>query len=235
MIRLSLQAPQYDAPVFGGEGVVESPSGLLDDAIESRRVNQEFIKSEVSRGLDQVRRELRANPGVAIVELKSLREAVRQAPDLESDLRGQLIDRIDTALRQANNRKVEKDQIDAAARERLAQDLERNRLRDQMRRRDDLLSTYIEQFNSRMDERRYDLATEASIQAFDVAPNLVATEAMLTKASNRDRLRTGHCTPSATSASGPRHALFGRRIEYAVQRQRAVDLPRRADLGKPDA
>ena len=42
-----------------GESIVEQPSGLLEEAMETRRLNTEFIKSEVARGLDDARKVMR--------------------------------------------------------------------------------------------------------------------------------------------------------------------------------
>jgi hypothetical protein len=161
----------------------EQPSGLLDEAMESRRLNTEFIKSEVARGLDAARRQMRVDPNATIVQLKSLREAVRQAPDLDPGITTQLLDRVDTALQTAYNEKVEKDHRDEMLRQNQAQAEERQRLLDLSEREEELIMTYIDQFNSRMDERRFELALDASQRALEVDPTLVATVAARTKAS----------------------------------------------------
>ena len=62
-----------------------------------------------------------------------------------------------------------------------AQALERQRLLELARREDELIATYIEQFNSRMDERRFDLAEEIAGAAFEVNPRLEATVAAVVK------------------------------------------------------
>ena len=90
----------------------EAPSGLLDQAEEQQRLSTEIIKSEVTRGLGDFVSSYATDPNSAIVNLKTLRESVRQAPDLTAEIRAELVDRIETSLRQANQQKVEKDQRD---------------------------------------------------------------------------------------------------------------------------
>ena len=161
---------------------VEKPSGLLDEAIEDRRLNTQIVKSDVTQGLAAARRIVRSDPNAAIISLKTLRESIYQAPDLDADIRAQLLDRIETSLRQANQQKLEKDERDKTMRANRAQAMERQRLLDLAKRDDDLVVTYIDQFNARLEERRYELAIEASLNAYDTNPNLVATNATVVKA-----------------------------------------------------
>ena len=187
--ELRLVPESTPAPAAGGNNDPlqgferrEAPSGLLDRAVEERRLNTEVIKSDVTQGLADSRRVIRTNPNEAIIGLKTLRESVYQAPDLDAEVRSQLLDRIETALRQANQQKLEKDQRDKTLRANLAQARERQRLLDMSRRDDVLIETYIDQFNTNLDEQRWDLAIQAAQNAFDTNPDLVTTNAAVEKA-----------------------------------------------------
>ncbi len=215
--------PAGDQLIMSGD----SPSGLLDEAIETQRLNMEFIRNEVTRGLDEARRTVRVNPNATIVDLKSLREAVQQAPDVDADVRANLLARLETALRQANQQKVLKDQRDQAAREDQAVALEQQRILDLARRKDDLISTYVEQFNSRMNERRYDLAVEVADRAFEVDPNKVVTAAVVMKA----QLATGHANIMALRAQRQQAVLD---TLYQVERS-LMPFPDDPPLVYPDA
>jgi len=186
--ELRLVPESSPAPAAGGNDDLlqgferrEAPSGLLDRAVEERRLNTEIIKSDVTQGLADSRRIVRTNPNEAIIGLKTLRESVYQAPDLDAEVRSQLLDRIETSLRQANQQKLEKDQRDQTLRANLAQARERQRLLDMSRRDDVLIETYIDQFNTNLDEKRWDLAVQAAQNAYDTNPDLVATDAALVK------------------------------------------------------
>ena len=135
----------------------EAASGLLDRATEERQLNTEIVRSEVNQALADARQQVRIDPATAIVDLKTLREGVLQAPDLDADVRAQLLDRIDNALRQTNQRKIEKDERDRLMRANRAQALERQRLLEMARREDELIVNYIEQFNSRIDRAPFPL------------------------------------------------------------------------------
>ena len=178
------EVPQPAAPSepFLQEFVqTEGASGLLDQATQERRLNNEIIRSEVNQTLAAAREQVRTDPNTAIIDLKTLREAVRQAPDLDADVRAQLLDRIDNALRQSNQRKIEKDERDRMLRANRAQSLERQRLLELARRDDELIATYIQQFNSRLDERRFALAVDVVATAFEADPSLVVTNVALEK------------------------------------------------------
>ncbi len=58
----------------------EGASGLLDRATEERRLNAEIVRNEVTQGLTAARETVRTDPNAAIMDLKSLREAVRKPP-----------------------------------------------------------------------------------------------------------------------------------------------------------
>ena len=90
----------------------EGASGLLDRATEERRLNAEIIRNEVTQGLTAARETVRTDPNAAIVDLKSLREAVAPSPRPGRRIRAQLLERIDNSLRQSNQRKIEKDERD---------------------------------------------------------------------------------------------------------------------------
>ena len=94
------------------------------------------------------------------------------------------------------------------------------------RRDDELIANYIEQFNSRIEERRYDLAVDTAEIALDADPCLVVTNAALTKGQLAQSYPDDG-TAIRASASSPGYAVPGREI--------ARSLPDEPPLVYPDA
>ncbi|HUY87660.1 MAG TPA: VWA domain-containing protein, partial [Pirellulales bacterium] len=113
---------------FGGEA-----DGTLVDQVERQeRVYVQFLKNEVQQAVNQARARMGADPEAAANELKLILEKVRQAPELDPEVRSQLVDKIEAAAQTASRQslvKAEKDlrrqQIDSEqqARQQLVKDL----------------------------------------------------------------------------------------------------------------
>ncbi len=111
-------------------------------------------------------------PDAATQELKLTLEKVRQTAELNPDVRDQLVDVLQSALRQAAKRKIEVDaahqqQLEnaAAAQERLV--VTENLLRNQQK-----VQQLMQRFNSLMNEGRYVLAEEAAaVEAKKLVPD----------------------------------------------------------------
>ena len=69
-----------------------------------------MIKTQVQNAVNQARGQMGTDPEGAMQNLKLQLETVKQAPDLDPEVRDQLVDVIQAALRAASRRKVEIEQ-----------------------------------------------------------------------------------------------------------------------------
>ena len=185
-IQITIDDPADDSIVLGGDDEEPLPAapadafldesavsegGLLANEAQQRRVTEAIVKTEVNQGIADARDIMRKNPDQAIIDLKSLVESIRQVPDLDASVRSQLLNRLETSIRQGGQEKLEKDKRDELQREQLANSRERTRQLDLAKRKDEILESYVEQFNSRLDERRYPEAVDLGDRIRDEKPN----------------------------------------------------------------
>lgn len=143
--------------------------GVFLSGVERRNnLFGQMLEKEVQTVITKARDQMTTAPDQAIQELKLAMQNVENAPELLANVRASLVDRIETALREASRAAVFKTEIDrqreeaaAAARERM---LLLNRL-DQQREREKQL---MARFNSLMDERRYAEAEEVAEIVADI-------------------------------------------------------------------
>ena len=105
------------------------------------------------------------DPETAIQDLKLALQNVERSPELNPDMRAQLIDKLQIALREAQRRRSIKDELDAAREEQLAAARERRLLNERLTRNREKEKQLVDRFNALIDEQRYD-------EALDVAATL---------------------------------------------------------------
>ncbi|MCA9215364.1 MAG: VWA domain-containing protein, partial [Planctomycetales bacterium] len=163
--------PAVDGDFVDSAEVGGDDGGVLRDEVQRRRITETIVKTEVNQGISDAQEIMRSNPDQAIVDLKALIESVRQVPDLDASVRSQLLNRLETSVRQGGQAKLEKDKRDELQREQVANSRERARQLDLAKRQDEILQSYVEQFNSRLDERRYPEAVDVGDRIRDEKPN----------------------------------------------------------------
>ena len=146
-----------------GPPQAEPPAGALAEEFQhNRRVVAQAIQTEVNNVLNRARSMMSTDPETASQQVKLMLENVRNNAELDPDVRNQLVDSLQSALREGASRKVEVEQVRqqklenrAAAAERLLVDkkLERNELK---------VKELMERFNSLMSEKRYRFAEESA-------------------------------------------------------------------------
>ena len=115
-----------------------------------------------------------------------LLENVERAVDLEADIRAQLRDQIESALKAAGRRELEESEKRANNEEARAAALERQLLVEETSRKDAKLKQLMDRFNSLMDEGRYDEAeSNIAMQVRDGAPDAPFSEATVWYARNK--------------------------------------------------
>ena len=134
---------------------VGSGSTLLDQVEQERRVIAEMISKEIENAVIDARSAMSSDPRMAIQDLKLSLESVRRAPDLDAAKRAELIDKLQTALKEARYQASLKDEIDRQREEELASLRERKLLNDRLARNIEKEKQLMNRFNALIDETRY--------------------------------------------------------------------------------
>lgn len=173
-------------PATGGEGDLnllgpaEPPPGTMAESFEhDRRVLAQVIQAEVQNTVSQARSLMGTDPDVAIQQLRLMLEKVRQASELNPDVRNQFIDSLQTSLREASRRKIEFEHARQQRQENIAAARERLLAADTLMRNQQKVRQLMERFNSLMNEGRYTLAEEVAAEAKKALPNSVPAQGEL--------------------------------------------------------
>ena len=176
-------APVAVQPAAGGEGDLNlvGPAAMINDKEagamaegfqQERKIITQVIQAEVLNTINHARSQMSIDPDSASQNLKMMLEKVRQAADINPDVRDQLSDQLRTALRESARRKVEfefrrqqQQETMAAARER--QMVTENLVHDQQK-----VKQLMDRFNSLMNEGKYVMAEEtAAAEALKIMPD----------------------------------------------------------------
>ena len=187
----------YGGAEFGGvvpeaRSELESPDGeFIDDVLARRKAQESFLKVTVRNGLVDGRKVMSTDPAAAVADLKMLLENIRKTPDISAEVRSQLISQIESGLREGMRREIEKEHRDALAAENRARGEEQYQLAKKAERESEKIKQLVDRFNALMDEGRYELASEAAVEAHREAPDLPITDQAVSMsgfASNHARL-----------------------------------------------
>ncbi len=149
---------------FAGDG------NLLDSVEEQRRVFAQMLRREVENTVIDARRQMSDDPEMAMQELKLALQNVERAPELSADVRAQLIDKLQVALREAQRAASIKDELDAAREEQIAAARERRLLTERLARDREKEKQLMDRFGSLIDERRYDEALDVAATVEELDP-----------------------------------------------------------------
>jgi hypothetical protein len=144
---------------FAGEGE------FLDEMEQQRRVFAQMMRREIENVVIDARRTMTEDPATAIQDIKLAMENVQRAADLSPDMRAQLVDKLQIALREAQRQAIIKDELDAAREEQMAAARERRLLNARLERNIEKEKQLVDRFQALIDELRFD-------EALDVAATL---------------------------------------------------------------
>lgn len=137
-----------------------------------RNVIAQMITTDVQNTINQARSRMSTEPEIAIQDLKLQMENVRRAPELEPEIRDQLVDQLQAGLREARRVQVEVEQRRQEMHERLATAKERMLINEDLLRTQQKVEQLLDRFNALMDEGRYRLAEEvAAKEAQELQPD----------------------------------------------------------------
>ncbi len=151
-------------PAGGGEGdlnlvgpgavINDKEAGAMAEAFQQEhKIITQVIQAEVLNAINQARREMSVNPDAASNELKLMLEKLRQAADVNADVRNQLSDQLQVALREAARRKVELEYRRQQQQESMAAARERQLITDNLLHNQQKVKQLMDRFDS-LNERR---------------------------------------------------------------------------------
>ena len=156
----------------GDVGVdLEGPTGALLDQVEAaKRVQSEAVQAEVETGLNQARQKMATNPDDAVQSLKILSERVNTEPDLDAEVRTELLQRISSSIREAGRIRLEVETRLPQAEVSMGAAVEAERLAEETTRNRQKIKQLLDRFNSLLDEGKYlaaDQDVAAQVEAID--------------------------------------------------------------------
>ncbi len=153
---------------IGGAGPSEFAAGIAAE----RNIVTQVVQAEARNAINQARGQMGEDPEGAIQQLKLQLERVRQTPELNPDVRNQLVGVIQAALREASRRQEELERQRQELYEKIAFGKEQQMLLDNLVREQTRVKHLMDRFNSLMDEGRYRAAEEeVAMEVAEIAPN----------------------------------------------------------------
>lgn len=175
-----------------------APEGeLLDELEQNRRVFGQMLRREIENVVIDARRAMSDEPATAIQNLKLALENVERAPELNPDMRAQLIDKLQIALREAQRAAINKDELDAAREEQIAAARERRLLNDRLARDREKEKQLVDRFGALIDELRFDEALDVAATLEELDPEGVTPVVAYVSA----ELRRNHYLQEVTRAA----------------------------------
>ncbi len=134
---------------------------FIESVDQQKQVAADMIRAQVERKLKEARDRMSTDPDGVLAELKLQLAGVKQAAELNPARKAQLIDQIESALKEVSRRAVERDEQLRAQQERVAAAREQRRIVDRLTQTEDKLRQLVQRMNSLIDEGRYREAEEA--------------------------------------------------------------------------
>jgi len=132
-----------------------APEGGAADFDRERRLLTQVIQTEVPAAVNQARAQMSTDPEGASQNLRLALERVKQAPEINAEVRRQLVDHIQAALREAGRRTIEAERRRQQQGESSATQRERMLLIDSLERQQEKVRHLMTRFESVMSEGSY--------------------------------------------------------------------------------
>ena len=149
---------------------VEPEGTFLEDVQERRKVMAKIVQTEVEQSLSNARDKMSSDPSSVKVGMKLLRENILRTPDLDAEMRSNLLNKIVAMIQEASRQEVivqERDASDGAIR---AIGIERIRIIEALMRDEERVRSIMEMFSALMDEGNYKEAADAANAARAIEP-----------------------------------------------------------------
>ena len=205
-LKLSGKQPAESAPA-----AEDADGGLIDQVEKQERVYVQFLQSEVLNTINQARGLMGYDPESAENQLKLVLEKVRQAPELNPEIRSQLTDKIEAALQTASQQSLIKAEKDLRRQEVESAEKARRQLIKDLYLQEEKVDQLMARFNALMDEERYRDAEAVANIAEEMAPNTAG-------------LRTGELWARMTGYTADMNAVRDARHKGVVDSLYQVEL-----------
>jgi von Willebrand factor type A domain len=170
-------APPADGSLLA-EVLAEKP-GFLQDVETQRQVVAGKIQAEVENGLSAANKLSRTNPAQAEQDLKVMMENIERAVELDPEVRRQLREQVENAIRYARQQALVVSERVRQAQETAAAAAELQRINDELAIQQQRIAQIMARFNALMEERRYTVAVQEVIPEIErLAPNTVLASAV---------------------------------------------------------
>ena len=145
-----------DAPAADALPPQEADDGqLLDEVERQRRVMEGFMRAEVRNALKEANSRMATDPEGVRDLLKLTLDKVRRTSEVGPDLRAQLSDQIEAALRAANRQAVVNSETILQRQQIAAEGEARERINRELFLQEQKVDQLMARFNALMDEERY--------------------------------------------------------------------------------
>lgn len=151
-----------DASARGDIDPLATAGAFVAEVGAANKAFQEMIETETRNVIDQARRNLEADPDASIYSLKQQIESIRKITEMDPDRSDQLLDMLQAAVRQAQQRKAIVERRSQEQQERIAVAREQQYLVSEIEQRDDKIKQLMRRFNSLMEEGKYRYAEDAA-------------------------------------------------------------------------
>ncbi len=140
-----------------------APSGeMLSQVEQQRKVFAQMLRREVENSIIDARRLMSTDPDRVIQELKLTLQNVERVPELAADIRAQLMDKLQTAIRETQHAAQIKEENDAELQERQAMARERAALEQKLVRDTERERQLVERVSMLIDQGDYKQAEEVA-------------------------------------------------------------------------
>jgi hypothetical protein len=152
-----VQRARDDAPAATPEADPrEADDGeLLNEVEQQRRVVEGFLKAEVRNALNEARSRMATDPQGVSESLKLLLDKVRHTSETGPELRSQLSDQIEAALRATNRQALVQSETELQRQQVLAEGEARERINRELFLQEQKVDQLMARFNALMDEERF--------------------------------------------------------------------------------
>jgi hypothetical protein len=148
----------------------EAPGQMLDEVEQRRRVRAQIMRRETENAVIAARKMMSEDPQRAIQDLKLTLQYVEQSIELSPQIRAQLSDKLQVALREAEHQASIKDELDAQRQEAQAAGRERRLLNDKLMRKHEKEKQLVDRFDALIDEGHFDDALKVARTIDEVDP-----------------------------------------------------------------
>jgi hypothetical protein len=170
-LRLA-RAPAKDEPSVTAQGdATEATDGeLLEQVERQQKVVEGFLRTEVSNALNQAGAAMAVDPEGTRDGLKLLLDKVQHTAEVAPEVRAQLVDKIEAALRQASRKLVQKTELDLQRQQIAAESEARERINRELFLQEQKVDQLMARFGALMDEERYRDAEALADIAEEIEP-----------------------------------------------------------------